>query len=658
MLDSQPATSLRAKRILKVILCSALILHLLSAAFIYAFKVQSISTTPDPLDYRLAALNMIQYHIFSLAPAGFQAPQLLRTPMYPAILAATYYFDGQTGYVMIILQSILLIIMGWLLFKLLRAFKISENISLMLTALYLLEPLQWLYTLQTMTETIASFLCILLLAGALVGKGISTIPRAILFGIGLGLLDFQKPSASMWIPFLLLLILCTDGTWRARFARVIIAGVFAILVLTPWMIRNYDLTGHIVVSSSEEFNFILYEGATSTQTAVTVPALFYEPVTRVEYNFGHQNGTAYAYTTQAYPMLLATQHALLQHANYFSIISQQIACAPSVWFGNIVLQDQESYGHEYSLIADFIVHPNPKRDAIINVADTIIWTLVLLLSILGSVSILWKSKMRFQFLLMLGTIFVTVFINFCASWFRVLLPMYPIIFIATGAGISFIVTHKKYLHDTPSLLRRAEHDALSTISLSDKVADLGGDVHSEYHSYFKGNFEITSLNMDEKTAPDVFHDLEKPLPFPNASFDHALLINVMEHIFEHRQLLTEAVRIVKPGGSVIIAVPFLFPIHPSPRDFWRFSKQTLEAECANAGLTIEKLVPLGTGVFSVRYVLLDRLMPSPIRFLSYYTLRYITLALDSLFTKTAHLLRKRYDPAEYALGYVVQARKP
>ncbi len=263
---------------------------------------------------------------------------------------------------------------------------------------------------------------------------------------------------------------------------------------------------------------------------------------------------------------------------------------------------------------------------------------------------------RWYFLPLFGIWLATVCINLRASWVRVLLPIYPIIFIGVGVGLDFLLK-KMCTLSSPSLLRRAEHNALSTIELSGKVVDLGGDSHGEYLTYFKGNFTSTAVNMDTDTAPEVFHDLEKPLPFKDGAFDHALLINVLEHIFNHRQLLSETVRIVKPKGSVIIAVPFLFPIHPSPNDYWRYSKQTLEKECAHAGLTITKIVPLGTGVFSVRYVLLDRLLPAPIRFVAYYSLRYVTIGLDRLFTATARMLGKRYDPSEYALGYIVHARK-
>ncbi len=658
MLESSSPLRPRTRHWLLILLSAALVIHILSASGIYLFRPQSISTTPDPLDYRLAALNMIQYHIFSLEPASFHAPQLLRTPIYPAIVAAGYLIDGESGYAVIVLQSVLLIIMGWLLFKLLMRFGVTENVSLALTAFSLFEPLQWLYSLQTMTETVASFLVILLLAGALLGKGISDFWRAALFGVGLGLLYLEKPSASMWIPFLLVLVfLRVTDPWRTRFLRVGIALLFMLLTLSPWVLRNYELTGHAIVSSSGPYNLIYFLG-----TPATVPDAYYEPLTVNTYNGNHTNDTWYAYTVQAYPMLLSTEHTLLAHENYASFIGQQIACVPSVWFGNIKLQDQESYGHEYPLIADFVLHPNAKRDALIAVLDTFIWSIMLLLFVLGSLVLLSKKKTRWAYLPLLGMLLATLFINFCASWVRVLLPMYPVIFIAAGVGLTALLQLRDpqvraRIRSTPSLLRRAEYETLSTIELSGSVVDLGGEMRAGYAEQFKGDFSVTTVNMDTETVPDVFHDLEQPLPFPDASFDHALLINVLEHIYEHRQLLEETVRIVKPSGSVIIAVPFLFPIHPSPKDFWRYSRQTLEAECKNIGLIVEKIVPLGTGVFSVRYVLLDRLLPAPIRFLSHYSLRYVTLLLDRLFTATAHALHKRYDPAEYALGYIVHARK-
>ena len=208
----------------------------------------------------------------------------------------------------------------------------------------------------------------------------------------------------------------------------------------------------------------------------------------------------------------------------------------------------------------------------------------------------------------------------------------------------------------PTLLRDAEHKALKTLELSGSILDLGGDTRSEYRKLIQGEHTYTTVNLDEIASPDVLHDLEQPLPLPDASYDHVLLINVLEHVFEYRQLLREAARVVRPGGSVVIVVPFLFPVHPSPSDFWRFTLQALERECVQADLVVEKARSLGSGVFASRYVLLDRLMPGFMRALGAIVLLPVIHMLDAAFSLTAHVLGKKYASSDYALGYFLVAR--
>lgn len=210
---------------------------------------------------------------------------------------------------------------------------------------------------------------------------------------------------------------------------------------------------------------------------------------------------------------------------------------------------------------------------------------------------------------------------------------------------------------TPTLLRIAEHEALSRVTLSGKVVDLGGDANGAYLAHLRGTFTLTSVNLDESTKPDVIHDLEKPLPLTSGEFDAALLVNVLEHVYEYRQLLSEAVRVVKHGGVIVVVVPFLFPIHPDPNDYWRFSAQTLTKEFDRLGLSDVRIDPLGSGVFAARYVMLDRLLPAPLRFVAFYTLRYGAGLLDRGFVVFARLLRKKYVSGDYALGYCATGRR-
>lgn len=208
-----------------------------------------------------------------------------------------------------------------------------------------------------------------------------------------------------------------------------------------------------------------------------------------------------------------------------------------------------------------------------------------------------------------------------------------------------------------TLLRSAEHQALSRITLQGKVLDLGGDRRSTYRQLLQGSPEFTLVNLSPESAPDIVHDLERPLPIASLTFEGVLVVNVLEHVFNYQQLFSESARVLKPGGKIVVVVPFLFPVHPSPHDYWRFTGETLAKLLIDAGFQDCVVTPLGSGVFSARYVALDRLLPSPVRFLSFYTLRYISLALDVLFTVTARALGKKYNPSDYALGYCVTAAR-
>lgn len=210
--------------------------------------------------------------------------------------------------------------------------------------------------------------------------------------------------------------------------------------------------------------------------------------------------------------------------------------------------------------------------------------------------------------------------------------------------------------EVPTLLRLAEHEALKTIRLSGKILDVGGDAQSSYRNLLGGDHSFITINLDAKTSPDIFHDLEKPLPLGDDMFDHAVLVNVLEHVFEYRQLLRESVRVVKTQGSVIIVVPFLFPVHPSPLDFHRFTEDALRRECEYVGMDVANILPLGSGVFAARYVLLDRLLPRPLRLVSFYTVRHMIIYADMFWSCLARIMRKKYRAKDYALGYVVEGR--
>jgi len=55
----------------------------------------------------------------------------------------------------------------------------------------------------------------------------------------------------------------------------------------------------------------------------------------------------------------------------------------------------------------------------------------------------------------------------------------------------------------------------------------------------------------------IRHDLENPLPLRDVSFDIAIAKDVCEHIMRIEQFISEAHRVLKPGGMLIIGGPNL-----------------------------------------------------------------------------------------------------
>jgi 2-polyprenyl-3-methyl-5-hydroxy-6-metoxy-1,4-benzoquinol methylase len=73
---------------------------------------------------------------------------------------------------------------------------------------------------------------------------------------------------------------------------------------------------------------------------------------------------------------------------------------------------------------------------------------------------------------------------------------------------------------------------------------------------------------DSLTSADI-----TALPFKNESFHHAICSEVMEHIPDHAQAARELVRVLKPGGNLVVSVPRFLP----ERICWALSKEYYSA---------------------------------------------------------------------------------
>jgi SAM-dependent methyltransferase len=94
-------------------------------------------------------------------------------------------------------------------------------------------------------------------------------------------------------------------------------------------------------------------------------------------------------------------------------------------------------------------------------------------------------------------------------------------------------------------------------------------------------------------APTVRADVSSALPFRDGSFDAAVCTEVLEHVADPRGVLHELARVVRPGGRVVVTVPFVFHYHEDPRDYRRYTPVGLGAALDEAGFDVELAAGLG-----------------------------------------------------------------
>lgn len=154
---------------------------------------------------------------------------------------------------------------------------------------------------------------------------------------------------------------------------------------------------------------------------------------------------------------------------------------------------------------------------------------------------------------------------------------------------------------TKSFFRREEYRALSQLSIDGKILDVGGSKKSGYQELIGGTHEIITGNIDSAYGADVIFDAQKDWPFDDNFFHGVLLVNVLEHLYYHEKALLEAFRVLKQRGTIAGVVPFMFNVHGSPNDYFRYTKDALRQRLSDAGFTDITVQELGTGAFSVIY---------------------------------------------------------
>lgn len=115
-----------------------------------------------------------------------------------------------------------------------------------------------------------------------------------------------------------------------------------------------------------------------------------------------------------------------------------------------------------------------------------------------------------------------------------------------------------------------------------------GAGRGDFSAVFSGR-QCLALDVYPYPEVDLACDLTRVNPLQAGHFDAIVLMNVLEHVFAGQKLLTVLSNLLKPGGKLIVAVPFLVKIHQAPVDFVRYTHFALQQLGQEYGLQVETI---------------------------------------------------------------------
>jgi ubiquinone/menaquinone biosynthesis C-methylase UbiE len=114
--------------------------------------------------------------------------------------------------------------------------------------------------------------------------------------------------------------------------------------------------------------------------------------------------------------------------------------------------------------------------------------------------------------------------------------------------------------------------AISYFPKGGKILDIGGKKKKKRGQFDieKYDFKVEYVNIDEKTEPDYLCNATNINVEANI-FDGVICSELLEHVPDPKEVLLETYRVLKPGGVLLLCVPFMFHIHADPYDYGRYT---------------------------------------------------------------------------------------
>ena len=97
----------------------------------------------------------------------------------------------------------------------------------------------------------------------------------------------------------------------------------------------------------------------------------------------------------------------------------------------------------------------------------------------------------------------------------------------------------------------------------------------EYARRAQFDLELFDISTEHK-SPDIVGDICTYDFEREGMYQYVVMSEVLEHLHSPQQAIDRIHRVLKADGRLIMTVPFIFPLHDRPNDYYRFTRYGLE----------------------------------------------------------------------------------
>ena len=128
-----------------------------------------------------------------------------------------------------------------------------------------------------------------------------------------------------------------------------------------------------------------------------------------------------------------------------------------------------------------------------------------------------------------------------------------------------------------------------------KVLDIGSGGQWARHIFEKNNLTYVGCDIRDCVSPEKqdFFVSDARLPLAENTFDLVISNSVLEHIDTPEIAVSEANRVLKPGGRFYCQTNFLYQEHGNPNDYYRFTLNGLNKLMERHNFSIERSAKIG-----------------------------------------------------------------